>query len=118
MSKQLAKKANPLKEQEKAPVILQFAQVHFPLVPFETIVNIMVEAAKKAKTPVCVHFDHGETFEAIVQGMKYGCTSVMVDRSTLDFEENIKQTKETKKGSRTLLLLTAFHSQIKEMSQI
>ena len=89
-------------EREKAPVILEFAQVHFPLVPFETIVNIMVEAAKKAKTPVCVHFDHGDTFEAIVQGMKYGCTSVMVDRSNLEFEENIKQTKEIVKIAKVL----------------
>lgn len=89
-------------EEEKAPVILQYAQVHFSLVGFETIVNIMVEAAKKAKTPVCVHFDHGEDFESIVQGMKYGCSSVMVDRSTLDFEENVRQTKEIVKIAKVL----------------
>ena len=41
------------------PVIIDHAQVHDPLIPIEEIGPKMVEYAKKAKVPVCVHLDHG-----------------------------------------------------------
>ena len=36
-------------------VILNHAEVHFPIMPLEVIAPIMVDMAKKAKVPVCVH---------------------------------------------------------------
>ena len=50
-------------EELDVPVILQFAQCHEPWIPLSVIGPIMVEHAKKAKVPVCVHLDHGETLE-------------------------------------------------------
>lgn len=44
--------------------------------------------------PVVIHMDHGSNKEQILRAIKCGFTSVMIDGSHLDFEENIKLTKE------------------------
>ncbi len=54
----------------------------------------MLQYAKRNKVPVVVHLDHGKSFEIIMQAMKLGFTSVMIDASDLPFEENIARTKE------------------------
>ncbi|MBR6533359.1 MAG: class II fructose-bisphosphate aldolase [Clostridia bacterium] len=73
-------------------VILNHAEVHFPLMPIETIAPIMVDMAKKAKVPVCVHLDHGQSLETCMKAIQLGFTSVMLDVSGADYEENVKQT--------------------------
>lgn len=78
----------------KAPVILQIAEVRLKQSPLEVIGPLMVAAAKAAKTPVAVHFDHGKTIEKISQALELGFTSVMFDGSHLPLEENISVTNE------------------------
>ena len=56
-------------EELDLPVIIQFAQCHEPWIPLSLIGPIMVEAAKKAAVPVCVHLDHGETLEYLQQAL-------------------------------------------------
>jgi fructose-bisphosphate aldolase class II len=73
-------------------VILNHAEVHFPLMPLEEIAPIMVEHAKKAKVPVCVHLDHGESIETCMKAIQLGFTSVMLDASADDYETNVKNT--------------------------
>lgn len=73
-------------------VILNHAEVHFPLMPIETIAPIMVDMAKKAKVPVCVHLDHGNSLETCMKAIQLGFTSVMLDVSGDDYEENVAQT--------------------------
>lgn len=41
-----------------------------------------------------LHLDHGRSFEAAVKAIRFGYTSVMVDRSQLPFEDNVRETKE------------------------
>lgn len=81
-------------EELKAPVILQIAEVRLKQSPLELIGPLMVAAAKNAKTPVAVHFDHGKTVEKISQALELGFTSVMFDGSHLPLEENIEMTKQ------------------------
>lgn len=81
-------------EELKAPVILQIAEVRLKQSPLELIGPLMVAAAKNAKTPVAVHFDHGKTVEKISQALKLGFTSVMFDGSHLLLDENIEMTKQ------------------------
>lgn len=76
------------------PVIIQFAQCHEPWVPLSIMGPIMVEAAKKAAVPVCVHLDHGETIEYLQQALALGFTAVMYDGSVLSYEENLANTKK------------------------
>lgn len=81
-------------EEEKLPVIIQFAQCHEPWIPLELIGPIMVDQAKKASVPVCVHLDHGETLSYLRQALCIGFTGIMYDGSVLPYEENLKNTKE------------------------
>ena len=53
----------------------------------------MVEAAKRADVPVCVHLDHGETLEYLQQALAIGFTGIMYDGSVLSYEENLANTK-------------------------
>lgn len=75
------------------PVIIQHAPLHEQYVPFETIAPIMLKAAKDAKVPVCVHFDHGDDLNQLARALELGFTSIMYDGSSLPLEENIKNTK-------------------------
>jgi len=76
------------------PVIIQFAQVHESLKPLALMGPIMVEAAKKARVPVCVHLDHGETLDYLEQALEIGFTGIMYDGSVLPYEENAANTKK------------------------
>ena len=51
----------------------------------------LIPMAKKAKVPVCVHHDHGLTFEKCMEALKLGFTSVMYDCSTETYEENAEK---------------------------
>ncbi len=73
-------------------VILNHAEVHFPIMPLEVIAPVMVDMAKKAKVPVCVHLDHGNSLETCMKAIQLGFTSVMLDVSGDDYEENVAQT--------------------------
>jgi len=81
-------------EELKLPVIIQFAQCHEPWIPLTTIGPIMVEMAKKAAVPVCVHLDHGETLDYLQTALEIGFTGIMYDGSVLPYEENLENTKK------------------------
>lgn len=80
-------------EELDVPVILQFAQCHESWIPLSVMGPVMVEMAKAAKVPVCVHLDHGETFEYLQQALNLGFTGIMYDGSLLPYEENLENTK-------------------------
>lgn len=75
-------------------VIIQFAQCHEENMELKVIGPVMVDMAKRAKVPVCVHLDHGETLGYLAQALELGFTSIMYDGSTLSFEENVENTKK------------------------
>lgn len=89
-------------EELDMPVILQHAEGHGSLISLEEIGPIMLQYAKRSKVPVVVHLDHGKSFEVIMQAMKLGFTSVMIDASDLPFEENIARTREIVKVAHSL----------------
>lgn len=81
-------------EELSLPVIIQFTQCHEPWIPLSVIGPVMVEAARRAAVPVCVHLDHGETLEYLKQALDIGFTAVMYDGSVLSYEENLANTKK------------------------
>lgn len=81
-------------EEENLPVIIQHAEVHESLVPIEIIGPIMLAFAKRAKVPVCVHLDHGASFDLCIKAIRLGFTSIMYDASAKSFEDNLNETKE------------------------
>ena len=48
----------------------------------------------KVDVPVCIHLDHGASKELCIQAIDAGFTSVMIDASKYELEENIRITKE------------------------
>ncbi|SDZ41297.1 fructose-bisphosphate aldolase, class II [Evansella caseinilytica] len=50
--------------------------------------------ANNSKLPVCIHLDHGASFDHIMHAIQIGFTSVMIDASHLPFEENIAVTRK------------------------
>lgn len=81
-------------EELDVPVIFAHAQIHEEIAPLDKIGPVMVALAKSAKVNVCVHLDHGESFEYCKRAIDLGFTSVMIDYSTLPYEENVKGTAE------------------------
>ncbi len=81
-------------EELDVPVIIAHAQCHEDVAPLDKIGPVMVELAKRSKVKVCVHLDHGEDFEYCKRAIEMGFTSVMIDYSTLSYEENASGTKE------------------------
>jgi fructose-bisphosphate aldolase class II len=81
--------------QEKAPLILQIsrgAREYAKNSYLKAIINVAV--AENPDIPIAIHLDHGDTFETCKQFVDDGFTSVMVDGSSLPFEENIALTKK------------------------
>ena len=81
-------------EKLNVPVIISHAELHEPVSPLAVIGPVMVEAAKRAKVPVCVHLDHCETLDYMEKALEIGFTGVMYDGSTLPYEENLANTKK------------------------
>ena len=79
-------------EKLNVPVIVMHAQVHEEASPLAKIGPVMVDAARRARVPVCVHLDHCETLEYMQQALDIGFTGVMYDGSTLPYAENLKNT--------------------------
>lgn len=81
-------------EELNAPVIVGTAQVLLPAMSLERVAEYLVPMAKKAKVPVCVHYDHGLTFEKCMEALQLGFTSIMYDCSTEGYEENVAKVAE------------------------
>jgi fructose-bisphosphate aldolase class II len=82
-------------EEVNVPIIIDHAQVHDENgIKVEVIGPLMVEYAKKAKVPVCVHVDHGSDFSFIIRCLRAGFSSVMYDLSALPYEQNLSKVKE------------------------
>ena len=80
-------------EELHAPVMLQTTPSTIKYGTLETYYAIVAAEAKKAAVPVCLHLDHGSSFELAVQALKEGYTSVMIDGSHEDLEGNIAVSK-------------------------
>ena len=55
------------------------------------------ELVSTSPVPFAINLDHGKSYEDIMLGIRSGFTSIMVDRSSLSYEENVQQTKEVVK---------------------
>jgi fructose-bisphosphate aldolase class II len=81
--------------EEKAPLILQVsrgARSYASISYLRAIIDVAV--SENPEIPIAMHLDHGDSFETCKQFVDDGFTSVMIDASSLPFEENIKVTKE------------------------
>uniref|UniRef100_UPI002E783A37 ketose-bisphosphate aldolase n=1 Tax=Enterocloster aldenensis TaxID=358742 RepID=UPI002E783A37 len=59
-----------------------------------SFIKAVIDEANHAPVPVCIHLDHGGSYEDCVKAISLGFTSVMIDASLLPFEENIALCKK------------------------
>ena len=79
------------------PVILGVSESAAKYMGGYLVVTNMVTALIKTLNitiPVCLHLDHGSSFESCKQAIDAGFSSVMIDASKHELSENIKITKE------------------------
>lgn len=78
----------------KSPVILQTSESAIKYMGIEQTYAMAQKAAEMSDIPVALHLDHGASFEICKQCIDAGWTSVMIDASSLSFEENVELTKK------------------------
>ena len=81
-------------EELNSPIIIGTAEVLLPSGDLKLIAPSIIAAAKRAKVPVVVHYDHGLTFDRCMEALRLGFTSIMFDGSAGDPEKNIADTRE------------------------
>ena len=78
----------------RAPVILQASQGAIKYAGIEYITSLVKTTAQQIDVPIALHLDHGTDFNEIMSCIRNGFTSVMIDASKHELEENIRLTKE------------------------
>lgn len=82
--------------EEKSPVIIQVSESTIKYAGLKPITHIVSTIAKNeaANTPIALHLDHGKSFDAVIECINAGFTSVHIDASAKPLDENIAITKE------------------------
>ncbi len=81
-------------KEENSPVILQVSGGARKYANPTYLVKLVEAALIETELPICLHLDHGDSFELCKSCIDGGFTSVMIDKSGVDFEENIRITKQ------------------------
>jgi fructose-bisphosphate aldolase class II len=77
----------------QAPLILQVSAGARKYAKHVYLMKLIEAAIEDTGLPICVHLDHGDSFETCKACIDGGFTSVMIDGSHHSFEDNIKETK-------------------------
>lgn len=80
--------------EKNVPVIISVSEGAGKYAGYDYIKAIVETASKHYSNDIALHLDHGKSFEACKQAIDAGFTSVMIDASSLGFEENIAETKK------------------------
>jgi fructose-bisphosphate aldolase, class II len=59
-----------------------------------TLANMIREFASRTHIPVALHLDHGKAERALAFAFRQGFSSIMIDGSEYELEENIRRTKQ------------------------
>jgi fructose-bisphosphate aldolase class II len=78
----------------KSPVILQVSSSAIKYAGIKYLMKMVEAAVESTNIPIALHLDHGPDFETCKMCIDSGFTSVMIDASSKEFEENIRITKE------------------------
>ena len=80
-------------EEMRAPLMMQTTPSTIKYAGLGMYLANVKAAAEKASVPVCLHLDHGDSFDLAMQALRTGYTSIMIDGSHNVLEENIALTK-------------------------
>jgi len=80
-------------EETGSPVIFQMYSRLFDSDVAKYVAPIIKQAMDDLKTPCAFHLDHGAGLPEVMRALHWGATSIMIDRSTYSFDENVAYTK-------------------------
>ncbi len=78
----------------KAPLILQVSKGARAYANHTYLMKLVEAAVIETGLPICLHLDHGDSFELCKSCIDGGFTSVMIDASSKPFEENVAITRQ------------------------
>ncbi len=81
-------------QMRQMPVMLQIGQRAIRNGQMDSLVSDGEQIAARATIPVVIHLDHSHEYVQVVQAVRAGFTSCMIDASTLPFAENIAVTTQ------------------------
>lgn len=86
----------------KSPVIIQTTPSTVNYLTLEEAYAMVKAMAERSSIPVCLHLDHCEHYEDVLKAIKVGYSSVMIDGSKLNYEDNIQLTKKVVEAAHAM----------------
>lgn len=87
-------------EEMNSPLIINMVPKANPNIQY--FGRIATDLIRQSPCQIALNLDHGKTFDECMLGIQAGFTNIMIDRSTLPFEENVKETAEMVKIAHAL----------------
>lgn len=81
-------------KEQNAPLILQVSSGARKYANHTYLLKLVEAAIIETDLPICLHLDHGDTFELCKSCIDGGFTSVMIDGSHHAYEDNVALTKK------------------------
>ena len=89
-------------EEAGMPLIIQYFPGLASLVPLKDMEHMIEDVAGRASVPIAIHLDHSWNFELVMSGINAGFPSVMVDGSSLPYEENLALTRDVVRAAHAM----------------
>ena len=88
--------------EEGAPVIIQTSPSTLKYAGIDFIAENVKIAAEKVNIPVALHIDHCISYAMIIEAIRHGYTSLMIDGSKLPYKKNVNMVKEVVKVAHAI----------------
>jgi fructose-bisphosphate aldolase class II len=89
-------------EELNSPLILQASEGAIRYIGMDYVIKMVEAATAHTSIPVALHLDHGSGFESIMNCIRAGFSSVMIDASKHSFEDNIALTKKVVEAAHSV----------------
>jgi fructose-bisphosphate aldolase class II len=90
-----------ISEETDAPLIVAIHPDEVKHIGREMITGI-IERSHASSVPIAIHWDHGATYEQMLEAIQFGFTSVMIDGSLKPFDENVAISKKVADSAHVL----------------
>lgn len=80
-------------DEMRSPLIIQTYEPNLAYRGYKNFVDVVCRLGTDAKIPVSIQLDHGKSEKSILNAIKAGFTTVMIDYAHLPFKENVEGTK-------------------------
>ncbi len=89
-------------QEYNSPLILQTSEGAIKYIGIDYVIGMVQAAVKNIDIPVALHLDHGGSFEKVMECIRKGYSSVMIDGSKYPFEENVKLTSKVVEAAHSV----------------